>query len=154
MASFDNDECRIFFETTGTTIEELWLGDTSYADMFRKDGFLNALAHIAYRRAHRESDGETVRTLVGKQNRLRLLAALLEQAGEDDAPGEDSGTTSVPNESSTSSNSENESTRPSRDGSSGKSSETSSVPQVVARGTTGTGESDISSTSPPLRQVV
>lgn len=162
VGSFDLDEDRIFFQATGMHAEDVWIGlqddgDLSFSALIGNEGFLPAMAHIAYRREHPDEAADVVLKIVGRQKRMNMigsLAASIEEEPAGDEPGKDEGTTSVPNESLTSSSSEKSRTPHSKDESSGRTSETSSVPQDDDRGITGTGASGTSSMSDRLRQVV
>lgn len=142
VASFDNDEARIFYDTTGHTMEQLWLGEITYADLFREEGFLPAMAHIAYRREHPDADQAEVKALIGKQNRLELLGALLRgNDGEEEDPKAERAT-SAPPESSPSSSSENETSKPPTTERSGSTSESSTDEPDDGPATTGMSGSD------------
>lgn len=154
VASFDNDEARIFYETTGHTMEQLWLGEITYADLFREEGFLPAMAHIAYRREHPDVDQAEVKALIGKQNRLSLLGALLSGAEDDEESPKAEGATSAPSESSTSSSDEKLTSKPSTPEGSGNGSESSTDAPANVHESTGTPGSGTSPASVPLRQVV
>lgn len=158
ISSFDLDEDRIFYKATGLHAEDVLIGlqeggGLSFRDVLDNEGYLSAVAHIAYRREHENEADDVVMKVVGRQKRVALLASLLNSAQGDDDP-KDEGATNAPDESSTRSSSESESTPPNKTGSSGTPSETSSVPQVVALGTTGTPESDTSQGSGRMRRVV
>lgn len=161
IGSFDLDEDRIFYKATGMHVEDVWLGiqddgDLSFSTLVQNEGFLPAMAHIAYRREHPEETADAIFRVVGRQKRLEMLASLASSVADDQeadaAPLEDG--TNSPDGSSPRSSSEKPSTQPSKDGSSGSISEKSSGPPDAAQETIGTGESDASSTSDHLRRVV
>jgi hypothetical protein len=160
IGSFDLDEDRIFFKGTGLHAEDVWLGiqdggDLSFSALVANEGFLTAMAHIAYRREHPNETDETIFRVVGRQKRLEMIASLANSIAEDEPEADTvplaDGTTG-PTVSSEKSNDRRPSTPPNKEGSSGKPSGPSSVPPVVALGITGTGVSDMSSTSDRIRQ--
>ena len=156
-SSFDLDEAKVFYETTGFVVEAIWLEDLGFADLMKREGFLTALVVIAYRRANQDASIDDIRARVGKVNRQQLFVSMVASmtAGlEEPDKGKGEGTTSVPNESSTSSSSESKTSEQRNSERSGELSTTSSVPRVVALGTTGTIESGTLSTSVPIRQAV
>lgn len=163
IGSFDLDEDRIFFQGTGLHAEDVWLGiqeggDLSFSKLVANEGFLTSMAHIAYRREHPDESAETIFRVVGRQKRLEMVASLANSIADEEQPDGDAApladATPVTPESSGTFSSEKPSTLLSKDGSSGKPSVPSSVPQVVALGITGTGGSDTSPTSDPIRQAV
>jgi len=163
IGSFDLDEDRIFFQGTGLHAEDVWLGiqdggDLSFQKLVAIEGFLTAMAHIAYRREHPDESAEAIFRVGGRQKRLEMVASLANSIAEDDEPEGDTvplaDATTGPSGSSGRSNDEKPSTPPSRDGSSGTLSGPSSVPQVVALGITGTGASAMSPTSRQIRRAV
>lgn len=156
-SSFDMDEAEIFHQNSGLLVEDIWLDDLKFHDLLKREGFLTALVIIAYRRGNPDVPADQIRARVGKLNRMELFASTVTSlvgVEEDGDEGKDGGATNAPNESSTSSSSENKSSEPTNSGPSGERSTTSSVPQVVAQGTTGTIESGTPSTLPHIRQVV
>ena len=162
IGSFDLDEDRIFYKGTGLHAEDVWLGiqdggDLSFSSLVANEGFLTAMAHIAYRREHPNESADAIFRVVGRQKRLEMVASLAasiaEEEPEADAAPLADGTTE-PTGSSERSNAGKPSTPPNKDDSSGKPSEPSSVPPVVALGITGTGGSDTSSMSDRIRQAV
>ena len=52
LMSLTNRECRIFYEETGVVWESLWLDGMTVKDMALKEGFMAAMARIAYTREH------------------------------------------------------------------------------------------------------
>lgn len=153
IGTFDLDEDRIFYKATGLHVEDVLLRiqDGEEVGLLDNDGFLSAVAHIAYRREHPTESAEAIFRVVGRQKRLDMVVSLAQSLEEDPPEGDAApladGTTGQ-NGSSERSNEGKPSTPPSRDGSSGKPSAPSSVPQVVALGITGTGGSDMSSMFP------
>ena len=149
---FTQDECGLFYEIAGWSVEEIWIDEIPFSEWLKRDGAMTALTTIAYRRGNPDAAAEDVRLVIGSQNRMELLASLFRSLFPEDENPKAEGTTSVPNESSTSSSDENPSTPPPEDESSGSSSETSSGQPDEAPA--GIGESGGPSTSVPLRQVV
>jgi len=153
-STFDMDEAQIFYEYTGFVVEEIWLGGGE--DLTRRPGFLAALAHISFRRGNETAENDEIRMVVGKQNRLELFGSLLEAVQPEPVVSEDP---KEPSPDTTNSSATLSETASSQNGtekepdSSGKSSAPSSVPQVVALGTTGISESDGDHTSDHLRPV-
>lgn len=163
IGSFDLDEDRLFFQGTGLHAEDVWLGiqdggDLSFSTLVANEGFLTSMAHIAYRREHPNETSEAIFRVVGRQKRLEMVASLANSIAEEDEPEADAvplaDATTGQNGSSERSNDEKPTTQPNKDGSSGTLSAQSSVPPVVAHGITGTGGSDMSSTSGRIRQAV
>lgn len=166
LGSLSMDEARIFHKATGFPYEELWIGKPDGQQweprsFYMAPGCLEALAHIAYRREHENAADDDIRVIVGNLNRLQVFFSLIrdltdgeEEAQEDDEAGPLEDATSDPAGSSPRSSDEKPTTPLSRDSSSGTPSETSSVPQVVALGTTGIGGSGMSSTSDRIRRAV
>lgn len=161
LSSFDLDEDRIFYQLTGMHTEDAWLGldagTVTSRDLFDNEGFLAAMAQIAYRREHPDVTDDLVVKLVGRQKRVDLIASLarsITPEEEQDEPGKDEGTTSVPTGSSQSSSSAKPNYNEPKPSPESKDSDSSSVPQVVARGTTGTSGSDTSPESVPVRLAV
>lgn len=152
--TFDIDECGIYYRYTGHVVEAIWLDDKPVADLFYTDGFLPALVHIAYRRAHPEVEDDAVKALVGKQNRLELFGAMVGGLlGEPEDEDPKAQATTESDASWKPSNDQKPSTPNGSESSSGRHSMTSSVPPVVARGTTGIIGSDTPSASDRLRPV-
>lgn len=163
LGSFDLDENRVFKLRTGMHAEEVWLGlqdgaDLSFAELLRNDGFLEALVHIAYRRANEGTTDDEIQRRVGKMNRLDLFSSLITSMIEEEAEEEPvplgSGTTSDPNGSSTSSPPGKPGTKPSKEKRSGKRSAKSSDQQDDGLGSIGITGSDTPSVSGQLRRVV
>lgn len=161
LTSFDLDEDRLFYQATGMHTEDAWLGldagTVTSRDLFDNEGFLPVMAQIAYRREHPDVTDDLIVKVVGRQKRVAMIASLalsLEQEAEDDEPGKDEGTTSVPNESSKSSNGERPTSSEPKLSPGSLDSASSSVPQVVARGTTGTSGSGTSQESAPVTLAV
>ena len=151
-------ECRIFFEETGLVWESLWLDGLTVPDLFHKEGFLSAMARIAYVREHPDALDDDVRAVIANQPRMSLFSTGL-QAFKSDEPSEDPKAGSPGSESTSLSPMRNE-PGSSRNGASskpetsGSDSTTSSDPLEGTPGATGTGGSGTPSTSAPLRQVI
>ena len=155
-SSFDIDEAEIYFKYTGVVLEEIWLENIGWNELKTRPGFVPAFAHVAYRRAHPEVGYDDARVVVGRQNRYELVGSWIASLADDDASEDpkatsDEQTKPSPTSSETGSKPGNPTLPPE---SSGPGSTKSSVPPVVARGTTGTSGSDGPATSVPLRQVV
>lgn len=158
VSSFDLDEDRIFFKATNLHAEDVWMGlqdggGLSFSVLLQNEGFLPAMAHIAYRREHPDDPDDLIVKVVGRQKRVEMIGSLARSL-EDDASGEPVGTTSVPDGSSKSSKQGKRSTRRTKEERSGKRSKSSSDRQDVTPAPTGTDESDGRSTSARLRQVI
>ena len=160
LSTLDLDEDRIFYQATGMHTEDAWLGvqeggALKWSDLVDNEGFLAAMARIAYRREHPDVQDEIVVEIVGRQKRMDMLAsiALSLKTGDDDS-GKVEGATNAPNGSSTSSSSERPTTSEPTLSPGSTSSESRSVPPVVALGTTGTPVSDTSPASAPVRLAV
>jgi len=134
LGTFDMDENRIFKQQTGLNAEDAWLGlqeggDLSFHDLFRTDGFLEAMIHIAYRREHPDEPAEEIATMIGKLNRMEMFGsfvASLTDEDEEEAPLQTNGSTSEPDRSSPSEKPSKPSTSENRLSSSGRTSERSS----------------------------
>lgn len=161
LSTFDLDEDRIFYRLTGMHTEDAWLGlhdgTVTSRDLFDNEGFLPAMTQVAYRREHPDVDDELIVKVAGRQKRMDMVASLarsLGEPGEEDEPGKDEGTTSVPNESSTSSSSEKPSSSEPKPSPGSTDSASYSEPQEDGPATTGTSGSDTSPASAPVRLVV
>lgn len=160
VGSFDMDENRIFNQQTGLHAEDVWLGLQSgggmtFGELMRNEGFLTALAHIAYRRENPDIPDDVIAKKIGKVNRVGLFASLVESLveAEEEDPKEQVSTT-APSEPSTSSSVDRPNTTGRKAKSSGKRSKKSSVPPEETPANIGTTGSDTSATSVPLRRVV
>lgn len=153
-STFDMDEAQVFYDYTGWVVEEIWLGDLDWAEIGRKPGFLSALVHIAYRRAHEEEADADIKALVGKQNRLSLFGAMLTAAMPDEEDKE--GNPEAPQDGASNSSQTLNETDLKQSGTetqpdpSGKTSKQSSAERGNVRAITGTTGSDGQSTLAPL----
>jgi hypothetical protein len=108
---------------------------------FRDPAFKRALAHIAYRRAHREVSDAEIQEALGTLNALEVDLAVL-KAGEEEA---DPPKPTSPNEHETT----NEQSEHENSGDSGTRTETSSETPEETLDSSGTSESDTSSPLSP-----
>jgi hypothetical protein len=161
VGSFDMDENRIFKQRTGLHAEDVWLGlqpggGMTFGELMRNDGFLESLAHIAYRRSNPGVADDVIAQRIGKVNRIGLFASLVDSmvGTDEDSDPKESGSTRAPNEPSTSSTVDKPNTTGRKGKSSGKGSKKSSGRQDDGPATTGTTGSDTSATSVPLRRVI
>jgi hypothetical protein len=151
-------ECRIFHEETGLVWESLWIDGMTVPDLFHREGFLSAMARIAYVREHPEALDDAVRAIIANQPRMALFSTGL-QAFRDDEPSEDPKAPSPESESTPSSPTRSEpESKPngasSKPETSGSDSTPSSDQPDDPPEATGTGGSDPSSMSLPLRRVI
>lgn len=155
LGTFDMDENRIFKRQTGLNAEDAWLGlqddgEMSFHELFRTDGFLESMVHIAYRREHPDIESHQIERMIGKLNRMELFASFVTSLSqEEEAPLQTSGSTSEPERSSPSEKLSRLPTSSSREETSGSSSETSSELPDAGPGSTGTIGSGGRSTSAP-----
>lgn len=156
LMSLNVRECRIFREETGIVWETLWIEDMTVADLFKREGFLSAMARIAYVREHPEALDDAVKAVIERQPAVSLFATALaaitpdEPSAEGKAPGAEP-TSSSPTKNEPESNENGESSKPET---SGSGSTTSSDQPDDPPEATGTGGSDPSSMSLPLRRVI
>lgn len=152
-------ECRIFREETGMVWESLWLDNMTVKDLFAREGFLSAMARIAYVREHPEALDDDVRTVISNQQAVSLLATGLQAFNDTPEASEDPKAPRPESESTSSS--------PTRNEPGSKPSGATSTPESSGNGSTpssdepegsperiGTGGSDQSSMSLPLRRVI
>ena len=151
-------ECRIFHEETGVVWESLWIDGMTVKELFHREGFLSAMARIAYVREHPEALDDAVKAVIANQPRMSLFATGM-QAFKSDEPSEDPKALSRKSESTPSSATKNEhGSKPNGASSKPETSGTGSTPSsdepAGSHEPIGTGGSEQSSTSPPLRQVI
>ena len=151
-------ECRIFHEETGLVWESLWMDGMTVPDLFHREGFLSAMARIAYVREHPDAQDDEVRAIISNQPRAALFSTGL-QAFQDDDASEDPKAPSVEDDETSLSQTKNEpgssgNGENSKPPTSGTGSTTSSDPPAGSPEPTGTGESDPNSMSLPLRRVI
>lgn len=160
IVGLTNRENRIYYKATGLLVEWSWVslqtGEITFYDLMQNEGFLPAMAQIAYIREHPEADDAEVASMIDGLNRFELFSSLVDSTigteGEDAVPLED--TTNIPRESSKSSSGEKRSYKSNKEKSSGKRSKKSSGQQGGTQEAIGTSESDGHSTSRPLRRVI
>lgn len=139
LETFDLDEEQILFDVAGVvqldfvpahpdaTDEEKQFVQRAMMARIRDPRFKRALAHIAYRRQHPDSDFDEVQSLIGKMSAVDAELAIFGEA-DDDPPA-----VSSPSEPE----SETSSSEPSNDEDSGSPSESDSAPVVEIRAATG-----------------
>ena len=71
-------EARIFYQETGVVWESIWLDDLTVRDLFMREGFLSAMARIAYVREHPEALDDDVKAIIDRQPRMSLFSTLLQ----------------------------------------------------------------------------
>ena len=150
-------ECRIFHEETGVVWESLWIDGMTVQDLFHREGFLSAMARIAYVREHPEALDDAVKAVIANQPRMSLFATGMqafndtasEEGKEPAQDGESTPSSATRNEHGSKPNGANSKSETSGNGSTQHSGEPDDNPEPI-----GLGESEPSSTSPPLRQVI
>lgn len=152
-------ECRIFYEETGIVWESLWLDNMTVADLFGREGFMSAMARIAYVREHPDALDDQVKTIIGNQPRAALFSTALQALTDQEEPSEDPKAPLPESESTPSSATRNEpDSTPNGETStpetSGTGSTTSSDQPDGENDPTGTTGSDGRSMSLPLRRVI
>jgi hypothetical protein len=90
--SLTMDEAQVLYDYSGLTIEDFSLGLSDDGDVeseelqakMRNPGFMRALLHVAYQRAHPKQNPARVKALIGSANIIATFEKLAEPEDEGD----------------------------------------------------------------------